>query len=191
MSEAEPIHEASPNLGETSLAAAGGLSEDTGSLLDALAEERDTLATEREVAIPVPGYGTKTGVSLYVKYRLLGGEELGRIGVRVQREFRKHQQYERVLYASIDTMIAACEGFYAEKEGEKIDLPFLNFGQELADALKFGDAVDLNSPARSVVIALFGGNMVALQQHTLLLGRWMGDTSIDVTSEFLEAGGNL
>jgi hypothetical protein len=61
----------------------------------------------------------------------------------------------------------------------------------LADALKFGDAVDLNSPARSVVIALFGGNMVALQQHTLLLGRWMGDTSIDVTSEFLEAGGNL
>jgi|SRR5215472_10941272 len=186
--------EEQPNLGETSEYAASGLpSDETSSLLDILAQERDELATERETFIPIPGYGRDSGVTMYVKYRLLGGDEMANIGRKVQREFRKNQQYERILYASIDTMIAACMGFYAQQgnNGDKLELPLYNYDVELARALKFDDKIDPNNPARSVVMALFGNNMIAIQQHTLILGRWMGDTTIDATAEFLDQGGNL
>jgi hypothetical protein len=189
----EDVQEDQPSLGETSEFAASGLPDETGSLLDALAAERDEMAAERETFIPIPGYGRDSGVIMLVKYRLLGGEEIAGIGRKVQREFRKSQQYERILYASIDTMIAACEGFYAQRgtNGEKLELPLYHYDTELAKALKFEDQIDPNQPARSVVIALFGGNMIAIQQHTLLLGRWMGDTTMDATAEFLDQGGNL
>jgi len=189
----EEQQEDQPTLAETSEFAASGLSTEVGSLLDALAAERDDMASERETFIPVPGYGRESGVTMLVKYRLLGGEELSAIGRKVQREFRKNQQYERVLYASIDTMIAACAGFYAQRgtNGDKMELPFYNFDTELAKALKFDDQIDPHQPARSVVMSLFGGNMIAIQQHTLILGRWMGDTTIDATTEFLDQGGNL
>lgn len=181
-----------PGLGETVVAASGLPEEEkAGSLLDALASDLNSLATERETLIPVPGFGAKSGVGLSIRYRLLEGPELVSIGQRIQREFRKTQQYDRVTFASIDTMIAATTGFVAIKDGEEIELPFTNFGLELAQALRIADKIDDNNPARSVVVSLFGGNMVALQQHSLLLARWMGDTSIDVTAEFLEAGGNL
>jgi len=189
-----------PQLGETVVHTTdeeGGLpsSNGAGSLLDALVAQRDELATHRDTFLPVPGYES-SGFTLYAHYRLLDGEEIAKIGSRVQREFSRKQVYERNLYAAIDVMISSCQGFWAETpEGERIqltngDMPILGYGLDLAQAMKFEDEIEPSQPARSVVLALFVNNIVAIQTHSIMLGRWMGDTSTDVTTNFLEGEGN-
>jgi hypothetical protein len=186
-------HEREPLLSE--VADGKMIPDDEGSLLEALAQQRDDLAQQREVDIPLPNYG-KSGIQLYVRYRLLDGDELAKIGRLVNREFNRNRAYERNLYASLDVIIEACEGFYVEKEGQnKVPVtlggtPISGYNQELAQALKFEDKIDPRHPARSCVLAFFGGNVVSVQQHSVMLGRWMGDTTVDLTEEFLELSGN-
>jgi hypothetical protein len=175
---------------------ASGGQDDESSLLDALAQQRDELATERETDIPLPNYG-KSGVTLYVRYRLLDGKDLEKIGKRVISQFKKGQNYERQLYSSIDVMIEACEGFFVDRgDGEKQPvtlggIPISGYGEQLATALRFADKIDQRSPARSCVLNFFGDNIVSIQQHSIVLGRWMGNTTADVTTELLEQEGNL
>jgi hypothetical protein len=167
------------------------------SALAALAQQRNALATTRETYLPIPGY-ERSGIALYVKYRLVDGDEIAKIGRKVTGEFRRSQAYERQLWASVDVMIAGCEGLFVDL-GDRKKIPLKTnagtevsgFNADLAEALGFAGEINPNQPARSVVLGVFGGNMVALQQHALLLGRWMSDTTADVTQEFLEAGGNL
>lgn len=195
--ETGEVEEGDLTLGEVAEHAANGsgLPEQNGSLLDALAQQRDDLATNRDVFLGIPGY-ERPEMTLIAKYRLLDGEEISRIGTRVQRQFSKKQFYERNLFAAIDIMIAACEGLYVEMpDGGKIQLEnggtkIVGYNQDLAEALRFTDEIDAQQPARSVVLGLFANNIVAIQQHSILLGRWMGDTSSDVTINFLEGEGN-
>jgi len=200
MSEAqtETVEDGGLTLGEVAEQAASedsGLPAHNGSLLDALAAQRDELATNREVYMPIPGY-EREAMTLMAKYRLLDGEELAKIGVRVQRQFTKRQFYERNIYAAIDIMIESCVGLFVEMpDGGKIQLEnegrkIIGYNEDLAEALKFTDEIDPNQQARSVVLGLFANNIVALQQHSILLGRWMGDTSTDATMDFFEAEGN-
>lgn len=171
----------------------GGLPEE-GSLLDALAEQRDLLATTRETFIPIFGY-EKSGMTLYAKYRLLDGDELSKIGKRVSGQFSRNKVYERNLYSSMDVMIEACEGLFVDRgDGEKIQLKqdgrsITGYSTDLASALKI--TINPDSPARSVVLGVFGGNIAGLQQHSIMLARWMGNTTLNVAEEFLEATGNL
>lgn len=173
-----------------------GREDEESSLLDALASQRDDLANTREVDIPLPNYG-RSGVTLYVRYRLLAGTELEQIGKRITSQFSKRQNYERQLYSSIDVMIEACEGFFVDRgDGQKHPVTLggeaiTGYDERLAEALRFQDKVESRSPARSCVLAFFGNNIVSLQQHSIVLGRWMGDTTSDVVKELLEAEGNL
>lgn len=158
------------------------------SLLDALAAQRDEIANVTEVFIPIPGYEA-SGMTLMARYRLMSGEDIEQIGRKVLREFKKNQRYERNLYATIDMMVEACTGIFVERSGERIQLKnheveIEGYDENLAEALKFE-----GPNARRCVIGVFGNNIVAIQSHSVLLGRWMADTSTDVLSEMLE--GNL
>jgi len=183
-------------LGEVAEASAekvGGLPGQNGSLLDLLADQRDELATNRETFIAIPGY-ERPEMTLMAKYRLLSGTEFAKIGQRVQKQFTKRQVYERNIFAAIDIMVASCVGLYVEMpDGGKIQLEYdgvkiEGYGPELASALKFEGEIDPSAPARSVVLGLFTNNIVAIQTHSIILSRWMGDTSTETTNEFLEAG---
>jgi hypothetical protein len=183
--EIETVEDDVP-IADVAEAASGGSPETN--LLEALSAKREELAEIREVDIPIRGYES-TGLGMYARYRLVDGEEIADIGRKVMREFRKNQQYERNLYASIDLMISACTGIWVEADGSKFQLtlegvPIGGYDGRLAEALSF-DA----PTARQVVIGTFANNVMALQTHSLLLGRWMSDTSTDVMSEMLE--GNL
>lgn len=187
MQEPETLDDSAPDIAEGAIRASGGAGDDT-SLLDALATQRDELAASREVYIPIPGY-EKSGMQMLARYRLVSGEEIAAIGKKVTREYTKRQTYERNLYASIDLMISACTGVFVERDGEKIQLKHNGveidgYNQSLAEALKFDGGT-----SRLVVLGVFGNNIVAVQQHSMLFGRWMSDTSTDVMGELLE--GNL
>lgn len=181
-----------PVLAQALAKESGGLS-DEGSLLDALAQERQDAIEKRECDLPVAGFSQ---IKLYARYRLLEGIELGRIGQKVTKEFKT--TYDRNLYGSIDVIIAACEGFFVDVAGDGTlqplthgGVPVTGYNSELAAALRFTDSIDAKYPARSIVLALFGGNEVALVQHNMVLGRWMGNTSLDVNQAFLDLEGNL
>lgn len=186
--EDQPLErEDDPGLAEVAVSAAGGDAEQA-SLLDSLAAQRDEIASAKEVFIPIPGYEA-SGMTLLARYRLMSGDEVEAIGRKVTRQFKKGQRYERNVYATIDMMIAACSGIFVDRDGEKIQLKHNGneidgYDESLSEALKFEA-----SSARECVLGVFGNNIIAVQSHSLLLGRWMSDTSTDVMSEMLE--GNL
>lgn len=162
----------------------GGLPQE-GSLLDALTSAREEIASTRDVEIEIPGYA-KSGIKLFARYKLLDGGELNAIGTKVSAEFKK--QYERVLYAAVDTLAKACIGFsYDTGDGERHplmhnDQVITGYNQDLAEALKI--PVDPQHPVRSIVFGMFGGHEITLSAHNMRLGRWMTDTSSSVDAEF-------
>jgi len=164
-----------------------------GSLLDALVQARDEIASSTETYLMVPGY-QKSGFPLFVKYALISGDDIARVGRKVQQEFPRNKVYERNLYSLVDMMIEACRGIYVEVDGNKQPLTvdgvaIAGFNEDLASALQLD--VNGNQPARSTVIGLFVNNITALLTHGFLLQRWMGDTTVDVNKEFYEEGNLL
>lgn len=177
--------------GEVAIHASGDSRENV-SLLDALADQRNEIAASHTTMIPIPGY-ERSGMTLMAEYTVIDGKDLAEIGRKVTREYRsKGQSYERNLYASIDVMIASCTGIYVDRDGSVIQLrdndgePITGYSQELASALRYEAQT-----ARQCVLGVFVNNVAALQQHSMLLGRWMGNTTTDVIGELLDAGGNL
>jgi hypothetical protein len=174
------------NVVEISEQMASGGASNNASLLDALAARRDEIAVNNEIYLPIPGYDV-SGITLLARYRLLSGEELEGIGRKVVKQYSKSQRYERTLYGSIDVMVNACTGIFYEMDGQRKQLttndgtPIDGFDENLAEALQFEA-----DTARQCVLGVFCGNVVSLQTHNLMLGRWMSDTSIDVMSEMLE-----
>ena len=159
--------------------------------LEQLAAKHKELADTRECNIPVPGYD-KNPPLLLIRYRLLEGTELARMGEKIRRETRN--QWQRQLLAAVDTFIAACKGFYYENgDGQLRELTYegehlVGFNMELARALGFADEIGEEPTARKVCFALFNHNDAAIAQHNMLLNMWFSDTSLDVQAELL---GNL
>jgi hypothetical protein len=193
------MDEPDPNTFEAIAAEPSRPSGQDDGLLTALRQQRDALASTRDTYVPIQGYGENTGISLWAHYRLLDAIELDAIGRKVAQEFRSNrQQRERILWAGVDAMIEACDGIFYQIQGESekhimtIDgVPINGFNVGIARALGFEDKIAPHSPERSIVLGVFGNNVSSVQIHTMLLGRWMANTTIDVTEEFLEAGGNL
>lgn len=163
-------------------------------LLDQLAQKRKTINETKETYIPVPGYDENPPL-LLARYRLLDGAELSRIGDKIQRDVKG--RWDRQVYASIDTFIAACMGFFVDKgDGKPVPLvhqgePITGYTQALAEALQYAGEVP-DGPdhviARAVAFGLFVNNDVAISEHAFRLNRWFSNTSIDVSQGFL---GNL
>jgi hypothetical protein len=163
------------------------------SLLDQLAAKREAVSSTKETILPLPGYD-RTPPFLHIKYRLLDSKEIGQLATKVNNQFR--DRWERALFLAVDTVIAACVGFYYSETGNATDVKPLTIGEQpvtrfsaaLAEGLKFADKLEDAKQPRNVVLGLFGQNDVALQNHVFLLNRWMADTSIDVSQGLL---GNL
>lgn len=156
--------------------------------LGQLAAKHRELADTREVDIPVPGYDKQPPL-LYIRYRLLEGNEISRMGDKIRRETRN--QWQRQIYAAIDTFIAACKGFYVDTgDGVRNELTYhgehlAGFNMELAEALGFQEEVGDQPTARKVAFSLFNYNDAAIAQHNMLLNMWFSDTSLDVQAELL------
>jgi hypothetical protein len=156
--------------------------------LDQLAAKHRELADTREVDIPVPGYDKQPPL-LYIRYRLLEGNEIARMGDKIRRETRN--QWQRQVFAAIDTFIAACKGFYCDQgDGLHNELMYqgehlMGFNLKLAEALGFADELPDPATARAVAFSLFNNNDAAIAQHNFLLNAWFSDTSLDVQAELM------
>jgi hypothetical protein len=159
--------------------------------LEQLAAQHRVLSETKECNIPVPGYDKEPPL-LLIRYGLVEGSQLAKIGDKIRRETRN--QWQRQVHAAVDTFIAACRGFYYDLgdgllhplmyQGEHI----VSFSPALAEALKFDSELPPEPTARSVAFSLFNNNDAAIAQHNYLLNSWFSDTSLDVQKELM---GNL
>jgi hypothetical protein len=148
-------------------------------LLEQLRKERTEEADE-ETLIPVPGYHR---VPLLVKYRMLDGNEIQKIG-RKSRKIR--DDWTRNFTTAIDTMIAAAIGVYVEFDGEVQPLTVngqevMGFTPDLAKALNLEGA----DTARKVVIGTFKNKDLHIATHATRLNRWFTGTNSTLDEEFL------
>lgn len=142
-----------------------------GSILGRLREQHRTVVTETTADFDIPGYEG----SLFARYRVLDNKELDDIRRKVRQETKNPS--EQVTLASLDTLIAACDEFFARDGDREIplrevageDSP-IRFGPELAEALGFEGTP---TSARDVVTALFGFNLLAAQAHSAMVSQWM------------------
>jgi hypothetical protein len=148
--------------------------------IDELRQLRQELEDNKSKDLDIPGYNGK----LVARYGLMETKQLAKIGKRIQRQFRTRD--ERVLYASLDTMIASCEGLYYRNDDGDLK-PFgengtpLNFSDpELATMLGFEA-----STARPIVMGVFGGNDLAVINHCMTLNRWMQNTGAEIDEDLL------
>jgi len=158
-------------------------------MMDQLRQERASEATDH-ADIDVPGFSGK----LVARYGVIDGKQLAMIGKRVQRQFKADD--ERQLYGSVDVLVAACEGLYFKTTDDQLipidpDLP-----PHGVDPMQ-GNAATYSHPglgtyfgfaggdARTNVFGLFKNNDMAIVGHSILLQRWMADTSKGVDEAWL------
>jgi len=159
--------------------------------LEQLQAKHRELANTRHVDIPVPGYDKQPPL-LFVRYRLLEGTEISRMGDKIRRETK--DKWQRQIFAAVDTFIAACKGFYVDAgDGARQELKYegehlTNYDIRLAEAMGFRDELPEQPTARAVAFSLFNSNDAAIAQHNALLNMWFADTSLDVQAELM---GNL
>lgn len=166
---------------------AAGIEGSPQSPMEALRAKRDEIESNREVMIPLIGYDD-TG--LKCKYRLLDRSETDKIAKKVRQQSKGKGQAEFMFNVLIDSIIAACEGFYLDNgldeptvlEHEKSKDPVENY-QQLAEELGFEGGT-----ARQAVLYVFGYNDFAAGQHGLLLQRWLSDTNMDIDEALLGEG---
>lgn len=158
-------------------------------LMGRLRAQRQTIADRTSVEIRIRGYDDP---QLVPRYRLLLPPELEVIGQNVRRAHKGDSA--RLLAASINILVAACEGFFIREIGSD-DLVPLDPGDGNPDPVKFdlrlAEALGIPLPdepvARDIVRGVFGGEKhdVELVEYGQMLQRWMADTSIDVNRELL------
>lgn len=149
-------------------------------LLDILRQERREGLENQETIIPVPGYET---LPLFIKYRMMDGQELMRITRKTVKSAR--DRWERQLTAAIDVMIAAAVGVVVEHDGKMVDLtyegqPILGYTEELAASLGFEAG-----SARKVVFGTFIGRELAIADHSMRLQRWFAGNNSSFDEDFL------
>jgi hypothetical protein len=151
-----------------------------GSLFDQLRARREEIALNKTTTIPIPGF---EDFGLEAQYRLMERQEITDIGDRVVKETRDRS--ERIMMLMTDTMIFALDGFVAREKGKPDPTPVhdpsgnpvLTWSQMVQEL--GGDPAD----DRAAVYWIFADNELAIGQHSLVLNRWMGNTSIDIDGE--------
>lgn len=159
-----------------------------GSLLSRLREHRKEIAENKTIDIDIPGFKGE----LFCRYRLLDGDEVRKIQQRAREQFRNNRGEQ--LFATVcDNLITACDEFFVRDEGREIparehpevrqDAP-IKYDASLVQIL--GLDVPPEGTRRQVVMALFGGNDLAVQAHAGVLTRWMMKLGLEVDLELGE-----
>lgn len=162
----------------------------TPSYVDMFKSELDEIAQIKDVNIPVRGF-EKTGVQ--VKYRLPeSGKELDEIARRAKREAAK-DAFKMNLIISMDTMIRLCEGIYVQppEAPEPVMLDPQETGMPCRFDERLAELVGLdpdNSTARQALRKLFNNNDSSIIDHSERLGRWIRDTTADISLEIWQLG---
>jgi hypothetical protein len=145
---------------------------------DRVKQQREEVAADKWHDIDVPGYNG----DLFVRYRLLSGDDIDEINQRVRQTVKGRS--EQLLAVTLDNLIAACDEVWVRDEGRELplrehetytgphDLP-VKFDAALADYLEFTNELPDPPTARSVLLALFGGNDLAISAHGARLIQWM------------------
>lgn len=147
-----------------------------GSLMDELRRQQAQAVAGQTVDLTVPGYRNP---ALVARYRFLDSTEAKQIGKRVQENYT--DDFDRLLYGTIQQLIAACVGLYARADGRLVPVDPDGGGPAGYDercAQFFGFPVDAEHPAQSTVRAVFKGNDYAIVDHGGRLQAWMSDTTM-------------
>jgi hypothetical protein len=155
------------------------------SLVSRLRKQRKEIAEQTFHDLDLPGYNGE----IFVRYRLLDGTEIDAIRQKIRKTVRGRS--EQVLAATLDNLITACDEVWVRDEGKEIplrehkdftgnrDMP-VKFDSQLAEFLQFSTELPDPPTARSVVLALFGGNDLAVSMHGAFLMRWMMNSSSEL-----------
>ena len=154
-------------------------------LQEQLRAQRQEALEDNTHDFPIPGYSNPI---LLARYRIIEGKESSRIMDKVRRQTKK--EYDRNLWMTMDTIIAACEGLYirdpdADEDEEPRPLDpdgngTARYDERLAAFLGF----EAHS-AREALLGVFANNETALMMHGARLSRWMGGIEMSADEEFL------
>jgi hypothetical protein len=147
--------------------------------MDELRGIRQQLEGERTTEMDLPGYQGK----LVARYGQLDARKIQRSARRIRRNGT--QVDEATLLATMDALIESCQGlFYRNDVGELVSLsgedspdPML-YEQRLAEYMGFQA-----NTAREVLLGVFGGNELALLEHSRKLMAWMTRTEGELFGE--------
>lgn len=144
--------------------------------LDRMRAKRARRAAQTTRDFEVPGFDGE----LVVRYRILDPLTDGKeIGQRIQQQFGEaDQEAEAIHFAQIDTLLAACVGFYAKEPDGQVPLGrLLDTPQEMAPTYadpELAEALGFEADsARDAVVAVFGGNRIAVNAHAVAVQTWM------------------
>jgi hypothetical protein len=146
------------------------------SISDRLRRQRKNISEQTTTDVDIPGYNG----DLFCRYKLLDGAELDAIMRRARSSV--NGRLEQVRIATMDNIINSCEEFWLRDEGKefpvrqhpdvKSDLP-VRYDETLAEFMGFKAELPEPLTARSVLLAVFGGNDIAVSAHGAVLARWM------------------
>lgn len=152
--------------------------------MEALRARRDEVSKKRDTMIPIAGFESE---GLRCQYRLLERGETNDIAKKVRKQTK--DRAEIMFRILIDTIIAACEGFYFSMDGEEPQPLISETTKEHVTTYQQYAAELAGEPfttARKAVLYVFGDNEFTVGDHGLLLSRWLSNTNIDIDEEALE-----
>lgn len=145
------------------------------SLADRMRRRAETIATQRTVVLPVPGYQSMLGVTM----RALSLEHTSRIATQNK---KVRIEATRNLYIAADIVIAATEGFVEFKEdGTETELGHEFTWQSLAQEVR---DIEPRSTARQSMFALLGDIGVASLASDY--DEWLGAEKVEMEEEVVE-----
>jgi hypothetical protein len=153
------------------------------SVIDRLREQRKKIGEQRSLDLDIPGYD---GV-LVARYNRLEWDDLKKIGKKA--DDSRHPRKE--LMSHCDVLIKACEQIMIRKDGllEPITNAYPEVGEEPVryDA-RLAVILDIElkerQGARTVVIAAFGGNEVAVTAQQTELVEWVQSSNTADDEDF-------
>lgn len=150
------------------------------SLQERLRGHREKAAERTYVDLPIPGYGGE----LWCRHRLMTPKELDEIGKKVREQVKTYA--ERISLATQDNLIASCLGFHVKRGDDLVPLDPDGVGEPMKFDTRLAEFLGFEvKTARENVLAVFGGNALAVTGYGMALSRWFSDTSVDVAEELL------
>jgi hypothetical protein len=164
--------------------------EKPASLREELSAIRQKATEERKPKLfELPLYGPK----LQVKYRVVEYDALNEIGGKVGEQLRAEQIDDPVLAGLTDTLVAACVGFYTERDGKIVPLEEaeeleggpIRWGDErLWNLLRLEAAPGETLRVRAAIRQIFGGDKMLVIEHAQDVTRWIERARRQVNADF-------
>lgn len=146
-----------------------------GTIMEALRARHSQLLDSQHIFWAIPGYDDE----MVAKYNVVDARTLMKIGDSLRKE-KDLPPDEQQLLGAMDFLIKSCQEIYYDNGEKKIPLSEVmgvegevGFDSRLAEFLGFSDI----ETARGTIMAVFGGNEIALFRHAMLVQNWMTDTT--------------